>query len=137
MRLMDNKIEKRSQATLNVYSRIQSAQELAELVSVSPDWSRQKGTPRGREPGNVHPHSVIAFDSDVDPSAPIQAHVENLLHRLSPARDTLRQFARRARSDDEQMIPMRFWLNVESTDGTIGFGLANEQLKAISDMGQT
>ncbi len=138
---MDNKVERRSLATLNVYSRILSVQELEQLVPFPPDQSRQKGTPRGRQPGNVHPHSVLAFESHIDRSASPQAHLEDLLSRLSPASHALYAFVQRARSDDFQpvkgrkWVPVRFSLDAESSDGHMGVEISADQLKAIADMG--
>jgi hypothetical protein len=139
---MDNKIEKWSLATLNVYSRILSVQELEQLVPFPPDRSRQKGTQRGRQPGNVYPHSVLAFESHIDQSAKPQAHLEDLLSRLSPASDALRAFVQRARSDDFQppakgreWVPVRVSLVEESSDGHMGVEIDPDQLRAIADMG--
>jgi hypothetical protein len=138
---MDNNTEKRSLATLNVYSRILSVQELEQLVPFPPDWSRQKGTPRGRQPGNVHPHSVVAFESHIDRSAKPQAHLEDLLSRLSPASGELRAFVQRARSEDSgpakgrKWVPVRLSLDAESSDGHMGVEIYANQLKAIADMG--
>jgi hypothetical protein len=139
---MDNKVEKRSRATLAVYSRILSVQELEQLVPFPPDRSRQMGTQRGRQPGNVHPHNVLAFESHIDRSASPLAHLEDLLSRLSPASDALRAFVQRARSDDFQppakgrkRAPVRLYLYAESSDGHMGVEIAPDQLKAIADMG--
>jgi hypothetical protein len=135
---MDNKVEKRSRATLNIYSRILSVQELEQLVPFPPDGSRQQG----RQPGNVHPHSVVAFESHIDRSASLLAHLEDLLGRLSPASDALRAFVQRARADDFQppakgrkWIPVRLSLVEESSDGHMGVEIAPDQLRAIADMG--
>jgi hypothetical protein len=139
---MDNKVEKRSRATLCIYSRILSVQELEQLVPFPPDGSRQQGTQMGRQPGNVYPHSVLSFESHIDRSASPQAHLEDLLGRLSPATDALRAFVQRAQLDDVQprakgrkWIPVRISLHAESSDGHMGVEIAPDQLKAIEDMG--
>ncbi len=141
-RLMDHKVEKRSRATLCVYSRVLSVQDLEQLVPFSPDWSRQMGTQRGRQPGNVHPHNVLAFESHIDRSASPQAHLEDLLSRLSPATDALRAFVQQARLEDFQPLvrgrkraPIRISIDAESSDGHMGVEIAPDQLRAIADMG--
>src|ERR1700685_900385 len=140
---MDSNSKQRALATLNIYSRTLSAEELARLVPSPPDSAKQKGTPRGRHPGNVHPHSVVSYDSHVERSAGLSAHLEDLLGRLDPAKDALRAFAERADAEDfpstsiTKRLPARvvLWLRAESTDGAIGFGLSNEQLKAVYELG--
>jgi Domain of unknown function (DUF4279) len=140
---MDNNIERRSFVTLSIYSRTLSAEELAQLVPFPPDTAKQKGTPRGRKPGNVHPHSVVTYESHVDPSADLSAHLEDLLGRLDPAKDALRAFAQRAHGEDSPSTsvakrppaPMVLWLRAETTDGAIGFGVSHQELEAICDLG--
>jgi hypothetical protein len=139
---MDNKVEKRSRATLNIYSRILSVQELEQLVPFPPDGSRQKGSQMGRQAGNVYPHSVVAFESHIDRSASALAHLEDLLSRLNPATDALRAFAQQAQLDDFQprvkgrkWIPVLISIDAESSDGHMGVEIAPDQLRAIADMG--
>jgi hypothetical protein len=141
MRLMDNKPKQRSLASLTVYSRTPSLGELEQLVPISADWSKEKGTQRGRQPGNVHPHNVVVFESHLDRAAGLSAHVDDVLGRLDPAKDALRSFAQRARSEGFQsasgrpFAPVVFWLRAESAEDTIGFDISNDQLKAICDLG--
>jgi hypothetical protein len=138
---MDSELQQRALASLSIYSQTLSAEELAQLVPFPPERSRQKGTPRGRQPGNVHPHSVVAFESHVDRSAGLGAHLDDLLGRLDPAKGALHTFAQRARSKGFQsasgrpFAPIVLWLRAESADGTIGFDISNEQLKTIFDLG--
>jgi hypothetical protein len=138
---MDSKPQQRALASLSIYSQTLSAEELAQLVPFPPERSRQKGTPRGRQPGNVYPHSVVAFESLVERSAGLSAHLDDLLRRLDPAKGALRTFAQRARSEGFQsasgrpFAPIVVWLRAESADGSIGFDISNEQLKAIFDLG--
>jgi hypothetical protein len=139
---MDKEIKQRSLATLNIYSRTLSAEELEQFVPFPPDSSKQKGTSRGRQANNVHPHSVVAYESHAHRSADLSSHLEDLLDRLQPAKDALRAFAQRAHEDSPSTLvgkrppaPVVLWLRAESTDEAIGFGISNEQLKAIFDLG--
>lgn len=135
---MNNKMT-RSYATLSVYSRTLSAQELIELIPVQPDRSWQKGTPntrQGRDPRHVHRLSGLSFRSRLDRSADPNAHLDDLLHLISTGKDALREFAERARVEDpETKTPLYVRLVVETTRGEIGFDFSDELLKAISDLG--
>jgi Domain of unknown function (DUF4279) len=140
---MDSNLQQRALASLTIYSRTLSAKDLAQLVPFPPERSRQKGTPRGRQPGNVHPHSVVAFESHVDRSASLGAHLDDLLGRLDPARPALHTFAQRARSEGFQsalgrpFAPIVLWLYIyaRNPEGPIGLNISNDQLKTIFDLG--
>lgn len=133
--------QQRALASLSIYSETLSADELARLVPFPPEQSFEKGTPRGRRLGGVHPHSVVAFESHVERSAGLSTHLDDLLRRVDPAKGALRAFAQRARSEGFQSAPGRpfapvvVWLRAESADGAIGFDIPNEQLKAIFEIG--
>jgi hypothetical protein len=135
MKRMGSKFERWAQATLTVYSRTRSAQELMEIISVEPSRSWQKGTRRGRGLGNVHPYSGLTYESQVDHATDISAHIDDLLHRLAPAADALTTFAKDARSQDPETIPIRVELLVESTNREAGFDITHPQLKTITDLG--
>lgn len=140
---MVSETKHRSLVTLNIYSRTLSTVELEELVPFPSDWARQKGEPRGRQADNTHPHSVVAYESHVDRSAGITAHLDDLLGRLEPAKRSLSAFAQHAKEQDgaatsgaiRPPAPVMLWVNAESTDATLGFGISNAQLKAICDLG--
>jgi hypothetical protein len=132
---MDSKLERWSQATLTVYSRARSAQELMEIISIIPDRSWQKGTRRGRGPDNVHPYSGLTYESQIDHAKDISAHIDDLLCRLAPAADAMTAFAKDARSEDPDTIPIRVGLLVESMNREVGFDIALAQLKAITALG--
>lgn len=74
-------------------------------------------------------------------SEDLRAHIEDLLTRLAPAKDAVRAFADRARSEDFQSptglpyAPVILRLFVRNTDGIIGLDVSNDELKAIFDLG--
>lgn len=138
---MDNAAKQRSLASLSIYSRTLSVDELKQLVPFPPEQSREKGTPRGRQPGNVHPHSVVVYESHLDRAQSLSAHLEDLLTRVAPAKDAVRAFAGRARAEGFQSpsglpsAPVILRLYSRNADGTIGLGVSTDQLKAIFDLG--
>src|ERR1700722_4220108 len=138
---MDSNSKRQSLASLSLYSRTLSVDELKLLVPFPPEGSREKGASRGRHPSNVQPHSVVVFESHVSRSEDLRAHIEDLLTRLAPAKDAVRAFADRARSEDFQSptglpsTPVILRLFVRNTDGIIGLDVSNDELKAIFDLG--
>jgi hypothetical protein len=142
---MANETERQSYATFVAYSHILTAQELGQLLPVQPDELWQKGAPRykknpvtswGKDPRNVHRVSGVSVESRLDRSAPPEAHIDDLLRLLSPAKNTLRAFAQRARVEDlETKVPLYLTVVIETTRAEIGFDFPDEMLKAISDLG--
>jgi hypothetical protein len=142
---MDNDVEQ--YAALWIYSRTLSVADLERLVPFPPDRSREKGTPisrrtpLGRRPGSLQPHSVVTYESHVSRSEKMSAHLDDLLSRLEPAKDALREFAERARSEGFQSsrglpsAPISLSLWAYSTEGTVGVDISPDQLKAIFDLG--
>jgi len=126
---------KRSYATLTILSSTLSVQELEQMIAVSPDRTREKGDLRGREPNNVYPYSVVAFESHIDQTADPAAHVDDLLDRVSSAKDAIRHLSGATLSDDVRRFPVRFSLHLESTQGEIGFDFSSEQLKSMIELG--
>jgi RHS repeat-associated protein len=76
-------------------------------------------------------------------SQSLNAHLEDLLTRLNPAKDSVREFAQRARSEAFQsptglpFAPVVLSLDIyaRNPEQPIGFDISNHQLKAISDLG--
>lgn len=141
---MDNNAQHQSQASLAVYSRKLSAEELKQLVPFPPDESVIKGTPRVKlAPSNVHPHNAMIYKSRLERSQSLNAHLGDLLTRLYPAKDAIRDFARHARSEGFQSptglpfapVILRLYMHVRNPDQPIGFDISNDQLKAICDLG--
>jgi hypothetical protein len=124
----------RSLAVLVVLSTTQSEQELLQRIPTAPDRSWQQGTRRGRGHENVHKYTGLEYCSQLDRSAPPQAHLDNLLQRLRPAADALRAIADEYRSDDSY-VPVRLWLYVESIDDTAAVDISHEQIRSIDDLG--
>jgi hypothetical protein len=109
-----------------------------QVVPVTPDRTVQKGTQRGREAGNLHPYSSLTFKSRDDPEglSDPETHIEDLLLRLRSVKDALRSYSQRTRSDIPSFgttVYMR--LKIESTDREFGFGISDDKLRAISDLG--
>src|ERR1700689_2752380 len=136
MKLMDKKEKTRSYASLSLYSRVLSVEELTQLVGIPPDDVKQKGTPVARSPSPVYRHSVISFESRVDQSADPSAHLEDLLSWLGPAKDRLRAFAEPACVEEPELrTPVSMTVVIETRRSETGFEFSNELLKAISDFG--
>jgi Domain of unknown function (DUF4279) len=113
-----------------------SLDELMLLTAIPPDRTVEKGTPRSRRnPDNVHPHSGVSFESRLDRSTDIQAHLDDLLERLGPARDAFRTFVEKTRMEDPDAVPVRIWLYLESSEQMVGFDVTDEQLRAVSEFG--
>jgi hypothetical protein len=138
---MDSETKQRSLASLSIYSRRLSVEELKQMVPFSPERSREKGTPRGGQAGNVHRHSVVVYESHMDREQSLNAHLEDLLTRIAPAKDALRAFAARARAEGFQSpsglpsAPVILRLYSRNINGSIGLGVSNDQLKAIFNLG--
>jgi hypothetical protein len=143
MKLVDNKAGQRSFASLAIYSRTESVGELERLFLLPPDRSADKGTRRGRMLDNVHPHSVVVYESHLDRADSVGAHLDDLLARLNPAKGRLRDFAQRARMEGFQsasgrpFAPIVLWLYVYagSPQGPIGLDISSDQLQAIAEFG--
>jgi Domain of unknown function (DUF4279) len=145
---MDNDVVKHwARASLSIYSRTLSVADLERLVPFPPDRSKEKGTPiyqrtpLGRRPGSLQPHSVVTYESHVSRSEKMNAHLDDLLSRLEPAKDTLREFAQRARWEGFQsptgrpLAPAALSLWVYSTEASSGVDITPDRLKAILDLG--
>jgi hypothetical protein len=133
---MDNHEYTSSYATLTVYSRSLSVDELTQLIPLSPHYTWQKGTPRSkRNPSNVHPFSGLDFESRLDRSAGPEAHLDDLINLLIPAWDALREFGQRARVEDPETTPLWIRFIVETTRHEIGFGFSSELTNAMADLG--
>lgn len=138
---MGNDNEQRSLASLAIYSRTLSLDELRQLAPFPPERSREKGAPRGRQPGNVHPHNVVVFESHANRSESLGVHLEDLLTRLAPAKDAIGAFAEHARSEAFQsptglpFAPVMLRLYTRNAEGMVGLDVSNDELKAIFDLG--
>lgn len=139
---MDNDVVKHwAQASLSIYSRTLSVADLERLVPFPPDRFKEKGTPRSRRrPGNLQPHSVVTYESQLSQSESIERHLDALLSRIEPAKDALREFAQHARSEfppSKRVLlgPVALSLWVYSTEASSGVLITPDQLKAILDLG--
>ncbi len=89
----------------------------------------------------MQPHSVVTYESHVSRSEKMGTHLDDLLSRLEPVKDALREFAQRARSEGFQSptgrpsAPISLSLWAYSTEGTVGVDISPDQLQAILDLG--
>jgi Domain of unknown function (DUF4279) len=132
---MDNQLVTHSRATLTILSRLHSTDEIVRALGLTPDRIVEKDTPVQGKGGNVHRYNVVEFESHVDAEAEPSAHVDNLLLRLSPAKETIRAFAEPARAPGGRGVPVRFSLYIESARQMFGIDMSAEQLRAIGECG--
>jgi Domain of unknown function (DUF4279) len=132
---MDNRDHKWALATLDIYSRILSVEELRQLVPIEPDETRQKGTSRGKRPGNVFPYTVLTFKSRLDDSAHPTEHLGDLLDRVHTAKQEIREFAERTRvADPDARMYVYVRLVVETSRREVGFDFS-PYLHGIAELG--
>lgn len=125
----------RTRATLVILSEVLSVDEIVSAVALTPDWTAERGTPVTGGSGNLRKYTAVAVQSGLAPDAPVSAHADVLLNRVSEAKDEIRALAGAAVPPESRGVPVSFSLNVESSDGMFGFGLSAGQLLAIAELG--
>jgi hypothetical protein len=76
-------------ARLTIYSETTSAEDLAAAFTATPDEKWNKGEPTRR--GKLHTTTAIEFCSRIPASAPPGDHLADLLARIEPLREELRE----------------------------------------------
>lgn len=127
--------DSRALATLTVLSRRISAHEVGERVGVAQATLTERSSSASGESERAGAYAVLELKSELDRAAPPQAHLDDLLKRVWPVRERLHNFAREARAEDADTVPIRVWLNVESADGRLGVDITAEQLSQIAALG--
>jgi hypothetical protein len=126
---------KRSRATLTILSRTLSADDVVRAIASTPDRIVEKGSPVKGKGGNVHRYSVVEFESHLEPEAEPSAHIDELLLRLSPAKEAIRALADPTSAPGSRGVPVRLSLYIESPRKMLGIDMSAEQLTAIGEFG--
>ncbi len=87
------------------------------------------------EGGGIHRYSAMSFRSRTDCHADPGAHIDDLLLRLSPARDAIRRVVEQRLAEEPQSVPARLSLYVKSSRSVVGLDGTNAQLTAIGELG--
>jgi hypothetical protein len=132
---MNSKLTKRSHATLTILSSTLSVDEMTRAIALTPDRTVEKGSPVKGKGGNVHRYSGVSFESRSDRQAGPEAHIDDLLVRLSPARDAIRRLADGTHAAGTRGVPVRLSLYVESSRSVVGLDVSSAQLTAIGELG--
>lgn len=132
---MDKQITRRSNASFTTLSSTLSVDELTRAIALTPDKTAERGTPVKGAGGGLHRYSVVSFKSRVDRQADPEAHIDDLLLRLGPARDAIRKLTEQRLAEEPQSVPARLSLYVESSASVVGLDVPSRQLKAIWELG--
>lgn len=132
---MDNNITERSYVTFTITSSTHSVDELVRAIGLIPDRTVEKGSPVRGTRGNVHRYSAVSFRSRIDHHAEPGAHIDELLLRLSPARDAIRGLVEQRLAEEPQSVPARLSLYIKSSRSMVGLDVTSAQLTAIGELG--
>jgi hypothetical protein len=133
---MDNKTTKQSHATLTIISATLSVDELVQAIGLTPDRTVEKGTQVKGKGGGVHRYSAASFESRPDRQAPPPEHIDDLLIRLSPAKEAILKLADGAHAPGSRGVPVRLSVYIfESAPRMVGLDLSAAQLMAIGEFG--
>jgi hypothetical protein len=104
-------------------------------AELTPDRTAEKGSPVNGTGGGIHRYSAVSFRSRIDHHAEPAAHIDDLLLRLSPARDAIRRLVEQRLAEEPQSVPARLSLYVKSSRSVVGLDVTSAQLTAIGQLG--
>jgi hypothetical protein len=131
---MDNQLT-RSNASFTILSGTLSVEEMVGRVALTPDRTVEKGSPVKGTGGNSHRYSVVSFKSRIERQAQPEAHIDDLLLRLDPARDAIRRLVEERLAEEPESVPARLSLYVRSSRSVVGLSVSSAQIKAIGELG--
>jgi len=118
---------------LVVLSTTESAENLAAAIGIPPDQAWDRGQPR-RTRGLVHKFSAVTYASRAPRTARPEAHLDDLLVRLAPAKDRIAALASRLRDQDGRPDPIRLWVTHFTSNGSPGYDFSPEQIRLLAEM---
>jgi hypothetical protein len=129
-----SKPKPRALATLVILSATRSVEELLALIPLEPDETWQRGSLRagGR---STHSLSGLSFSSRAERAAPPEVHIDDLLQRVMVAQQAIRAFAEGSPNAGPDPMPVRFWINVETSRPEVGIDIRPDQVAGIRELG--
>jgi len=123
-----------SLAELVILSKTESAERLVEAVGLPPDRSWNLGDPR-KSRGLVEKFSGITYGSRLPRTAELEAHLDDLLLRLAPAKDHIAALAAHLGQHEGRPDALRVWLTQLTSNPSPGYDFPPRQIIQVGEMG--
>ncbi len=126
-------MDTKTHVALRITSQTLTPEEISSLVGMSADEARKKGEPKGNSAYRGRPvfakDSRWVVESTLPPTAPPEAHIENLSERLAPYVDNIRALA------DENDVSFWCAMYIYSEDEySPGLYFAKETINLLSSL---